>query len=142
MTTYKLAIKTYGLETQLRQTQEECAELITSISHSIRGRKSVRSIAEEVADMEIMLGQLRTVIGPEIVRWKKLKLHRLRQRLGIESPPSGVRSSRVYICPAGCPDRVRVQEPAQAGEYTDDVLEIACPRCQARMVPCPQFETE
>lgn len=55
----KLAIEKYGRAAQLRQLQEECAELIVAISHYFRQRSDARKdLIEEVADVTIMLMQL------------------------------------------------------------------------------------
>ena len=50
------AIKTFGEREQENVAMEECAELIQAIAHKHRGRKD--NIAEEIADVEIMLEQL------------------------------------------------------------------------------------
>ncbi len=107
------AIKAFGLESQLHQTQEECAELIASISHSIRGRQSFRAIAEEVADVEIMLEQLRTVIGPDVDRWKRIKLDRLAVRLGI-TPPLAPAHIALHL-PMGLPGPRPSNHPGRSG---------------------------
>jgi hypothetical protein len=141
MNTYELALEKWGLESQLHQTQEECAELIASISHAIRGRQSFRAIAEEAADVEIMIEQLRAVIGPDIDRWKRIKLDRLAAHLGLPAPTAPRRPRSVlYICPGGCPDKVRVGSLTGVDDQTDDVLEIPCPSCKRRMIPAREVE--
>lgn len=80
------AVKKWGLDAQLLQTQEEAAELIVAISHFRRGRKSSREEPlEELADMEIMLEQMRAALGDEAIDIMELKkTERLCDRLGIE----------------------------------------------------------
>lgn len=80
------AVKKWGLDAQLLQTQEEAAELIVAISHFRRGRKSSReALLEELADMEIMLEQMRTALGDNAIDAVGLeKIERLCDRLGIE----------------------------------------------------------
>ena len=51
------AIKVFGDKAQEEVAMEELAELITAISHKHRGRE--HNIAEEIADVEIMLEQLK-----------------------------------------------------------------------------------
>lgn len=61
--------KHYGKEKQLRQTQEECAELIVAINKLFRSNqdststnKASKNFLEEVADVEIMLLQCKIVL--------------------------------------------------------------------------------
>lgn len=50
----------YGKEAQLRQTQEELAELILAISKTVRNDLHFQeNFIEEIADVEIMLEQLK-----------------------------------------------------------------------------------
>lgn len=55
----KLAIEKFGQEAQLRQLQEECAELIVAVNHFFRQRRDAREeLIEEFADVTIMLMEL------------------------------------------------------------------------------------
>lgn len=55
----KLAIEKYGQAAQLRQLQEECAELIVAVNHYFRQRRNAREeLIEEFADVTIMLMEL------------------------------------------------------------------------------------
>lgn len=57
----------YGLESQLNILQEELAELIQAVSKYRRGDPS--HIIEEIADVEIMLDQVKYLLGnPAIPR--------------------------------------------------------------------------
>ena len=57
----------YGLDSQLNILQEELAELIQAVSKYRRGDPS--HILEEIADVEIMLDQIKYLLGnPEIPR--------------------------------------------------------------------------
>lgn len=61
---YTEALELFGREAQLRQAQEEAAELIVAINHYLRGNPSGFSeILEEITHVKIMLGQLEVVIG-------------------------------------------------------------------------------
>lgn len=80
----KEALKKYGEPNQLNMLKEECAELIVAISHFQREREaSPVKIAEECADVEILIDQFKTVPRFErLVKNKKLeKLKRLMNNL-------------------------------------------------------------
>jgi len=72
---FKACMKFWGLERQLRMTQEECAELIVAISHALRRRKgSVEHLIEELADAQLMIDQIIYEIGKhkiDEIRYKK-----------------------------------------------------------------------
>ena len=74
---YRTAIRRYGAEAQERQAVEECAELITAISHKQRDRE--HNIEEEIADVEIMLEQLKIINNcrEEVAKIHKQKIKRL-----------------------------------------------------------------
>ena len=82
------AIDTYGIEEQLLQTVEECAELIQAINKWRRTKDlestkdAVEHLAEEAADVIIMLEQIKIMVGePKINWWIDFKLQRLAERL-------------------------------------------------------------
>ena len=55
----KLAIEKYGNAAQLRQLQEECAELIVAVNHFFLHRQNAREeLIEEFADVTIVLMEL------------------------------------------------------------------------------------
>lgn len=75
-----MAINHYGLEAQTVVAMEEMAELIQALSKSRRGVE--HNVEEEIADVEIMLAQLRCVYNcDEIERIKALKLEVLEKRM-------------------------------------------------------------
>lgn len=80
------AVKKWGLDAQLLQTQEEAAELIVAISHFRRGRvNSKKEVLEELADMKIMLEQMRSAFGDDAINNVSMKkIERLCDKLGIE----------------------------------------------------------
>ena len=85
---YQKAIELWGIEAQIRQAIEECAEMITALCHKNRGKADWEAVAKEVADVEIMCSQLREIIGSEIIdQCKKEQLVRLEQE--IEKASSG-----------------------------------------------------
>lgn len=81
---YKKAEELYGLDSQLGLLQEECAELIQAISKRRRGKED--NIAEELADVTIMVEQATASLGLEdkVAKIKKQKLERLRDRLSLD----------------------------------------------------------
>ena len=62
----------YGLEPQLNFLQDECSELIQEISKYRRDGITLDSVPsgliEEIADVEIMLGQMRILLGEHVDR--------------------------------------------------------------------------
>lgn len=74
---FTAAIKAFGERAQEEVAIEECSELIQAISHKHRGRE--HNIAEEIADVEIMLEQLKIINGchKNVENIKKRKIARL-----------------------------------------------------------------
>lgn len=80
---YEDCIDKWGISPQMMMMQEECAELIVEISHHLRGRKS--NVVEEIADVQIMINQMKEIFGKEIVQLEMdRKLERIRKRLNNE----------------------------------------------------------
>ena len=79
---YQKAAELWGIEAQIRQAVEECAEMITVLCHKDRGKVHWEDVAKEIADVEIMCSQLREIIGSDIVdRCKKEQLARLEKEI-------------------------------------------------------------
>ena len=81
---YKLAIETYGDEAQINQGIEEMAELTKEIIKSKRGASNYHQIVEELADVYIMMTQIRLIYGiydEELINAMDLKIARLEKRL-------------------------------------------------------------
>ena len=78
---YELAISVYGANNQERVAVEECCELCVAINHKQRGRE--HNLAEEIADVEIMLEQLKIInkCGDAVDKIKKDKIARLAERV-------------------------------------------------------------
>lgn len=72
---HKKALEHFGIENQENKAIEEMAELIQAISKQT-------NIAEEIADVQIMLDQLK-IIYPHWVDFEKIKLKRLSERISI-----------------------------------------------------------
>lgn len=75
----RAAVEKYGSGAQQMKTIEELGELIRALARA----NDPDNIAEEMADVEIMLGQLRIILGndADVERWKVKKLQRLNRRL-------------------------------------------------------------
>jgi NTP pyrophosphatase (non-canonical NTP hydrolase) len=56
---YEKILNHYGQESQILKTIEELGELTTALSRSLNGREDIDNIAEEIADVEIMLEQMK-----------------------------------------------------------------------------------
>ena len=79
------AVETYGFEDQMLQAIEELSELQRAITRVIKAPADRDNLHEEVADVEIMLMQLRTIFDEdEIDDWKESKLERLARMVGVE----------------------------------------------------------
>lgn len=75
---YDAALQKWGAESQIEQTVEECAELIVALKHWPRGKANASNVASELADVEIMCGQMRILLGDILVdEAKSEKLDRL-----------------------------------------------------------------
>lgn len=81
--TYDVAVSVYGKPSQLIMAMEEMSELTKELSKNMRGAMNVRAISEEIADVEIMLEQLKIIFAnrAEVDRQKSEKLKRLSDRL-------------------------------------------------------------
>lgn len=75
------AIAYYGERAQEETAIEECAELIQAITHKHRGR--FHNIAEEIADVEIMLEQLKAInhCHEQVKQWHEQKIKQLQERI-------------------------------------------------------------
>ena len=83
----------YGLDSQLRILQEECAELIQAASKYLRAQEAGKPIAqakvalmEETADVMIMLEQIKSIFTTTALdAMITSKLNRQLDRIGSES---------------------------------------------------------
>jgi len=77
---YRAAVNTYGEESQVGMMIEEMSELTQALCKMKRGKD--HNITEELADVEIMLNQLKLMFGQmEVEEWKIIKLARLDKML-------------------------------------------------------------
>lgn len=76
---YLKAINTFGENQQIIKAIEELGELSTALARHFTKNESSGNINEEIADVEIMLSQLRLIFSnAEIDHHKKEKLERLK----------------------------------------------------------------
>ena len=81
--TYAEAVRTYGKQSQIVLAMEEMSELTKELSKNLRGRNNTIALAEEIADVEIMLEQLKTIYRNRALvdRVRAKKLIRLSDRI-------------------------------------------------------------
>ena len=82
---YRLALSTYGAEAQTLMVMEEMSELQKELCKHARGKDNQLSIAEEIADVLIMLDQMMILHDCEsiVAQYKQEKLERLENRIAV-----------------------------------------------------------
>ena len=82
----KHAIDTYGKQSQLTVAMEEMAELTKELSKNIRGNDNIFAIAEETAEVLIMLEQIQMIFGNrrQVEEFRQQKIRRLANRLEVQ----------------------------------------------------------
>lgn len=85
---YKQAVSRWGRQSQIDMMIEECAELTKALcklkrKHDPADTASlINDICEEIADVQIVAGQMRHIFGyKEVDEWYDVKLDRLRELL-------------------------------------------------------------
>jgi NTP pyrophosphatase (non-canonical NTP hydrolase) len=79
---YQASLQKWGEEAQYDQAVEECAELIATLKHYKRGRVDSEAVADELADVLLMAGQLMFMLGEErVAAAMERKLRRLHSHL-------------------------------------------------------------
>ena len=81
------ALNTYGSTAQITMVFEEMSELQKELCKYLRGDGSFKNIAEEIADVEIMLEQMKILFycAFDVLVARRRKVQRLEKRLdGIE----------------------------------------------------------
>lgn len=82
--TLRMAIAKYGMDAQLGMVSEECGELIVAVNKYLRSKspEAKERLVEEVADVEIMLDQMRIIFDESEINFhKQKKVNRLEQRM-------------------------------------------------------------
>lgn len=77
------AISTFGEEAQIRKLHEEIGEFIAALNRMMIGQDKLSHVAEKIADVEIMLQQLKIILGVEsqVYGQRDYKLTRLEEKL-------------------------------------------------------------
>lgn len=77
------ALDTYGSALQIVVMMEEMSELQKELCKYLRGKYSPANIAEEIADVEIMLEQMKMLLGctDDVHDVRRRKVERLKERL-------------------------------------------------------------
>lgn len=80
---YNRAIEKWGEDAQILMVFEEMSELQKELCKNWRGKDNAEQIAEEVADVEIVLAQLKMIYGiaDMVSHFREEKLMRLEARL-------------------------------------------------------------
>ena len=110
------ALETFGKELQVTMAIEEMSELAKELCKRCRGRDNVEAIAEEIADVQIMLQQLVILFDCKetVDKYRQYKLERLAGRI---EEVSGGNRRQDHVCAVrlqGGRDG-RDQEQARAG---------------------------
>lgn len=81
---FRKALGTWGAGAQITMVFEEMSELQKELCKKLRGKENVDDIAEEIADVEIMLDQMKLLfnIGALVDVRRSEKVARLAERLG------------------------------------------------------------
>lgn len=80
---YRQAIGKWGKAAQVTMVFEEMSELQKELCKNLRGKENGIEIAEEIADVEIMLEQMKLLFDIEeaVKRHKIIKVSRLKDRI-------------------------------------------------------------
>ena len=83
---YKAAIEKYGEGAQVRKAIEEMGELIVELSRvAVPPRTTMDALVDEIADVTIMMEQLRVILGANESVQQRIdyKVRRLATRVGV-----------------------------------------------------------
>lgn len=76
------AIKVFGEESQIKKSIEELGELIVELAHHLDSRNNISQVCEEIADVSIMIRQLKIIFPAKIIEgYEEEKLKRLDLRI-------------------------------------------------------------
>ena len=76
---YKKALGKWGIQSQVMMFFEEISELTKAICKNHRGEKNLGDILEELADVEIMLEQLKIIFIKDDELFKDVKNDKLKR---------------------------------------------------------------
>ena len=80
---YRGALAVWGPDAQTLMAFEEMAELQKELCKHARGKHNRSAVAEEIADVQIMLEQMAELHGcaAQVTAWREVKLERLLERI-------------------------------------------------------------
>lgn len=80
---YGEALQRFGPEHQMNKFDEELGEFLTELARMRNGEGSIEKMAEELADLTIMLEQLRLIfnVNEKVCGYMDQKIRRLQKRL-------------------------------------------------------------
>ncbi len=82
MSIFDETYQVWGVKAQIHKASEELFELGVAMHHWYEEKVTDADLADEIADVEIVCGQLRNFIGDKVVDESKVfKLQRLRERV-------------------------------------------------------------
>jgi len=83
--TYKAALRKWGIDAQVLMAIEEMSELTKEICKIHRGKADMEALADEIADVAIMLEQLRLIydLNDKVCEHMDYKIQRLQSRVGM-----------------------------------------------------------
>lgn len=70
---YRQAVEHFGKLNQIIKAMEECGELIQALARWAEGEPVIGNICEEIADVEIMLEQVKVILGEQYEEYLELK---------------------------------------------------------------------
>ena len=84
---YEKALRTWGTQAQIMMAIEEMSELTKELCKHFRGRPNGEEIVDELADVTIMVEQLRLIFGVNdaVCDQMDVKMLRLKKRIGMVS---------------------------------------------------------
>lgn len=88
---YKAALKRWGPDAQTLMVFEEMSELQKELCKAARGKENREQIAEEIADVEIMLEQMKILhnCANAVREYRDIKMVRLEARIQAAQEGSG-----------------------------------------------------
>ena len=70
---YQWAVTRFGAAHQINKAAEELGELIQALMRYRNGEPVIGNVCEEIADVEIMLEQLKVILGERYEKYLELK---------------------------------------------------------------------
>ena len=111
---YEEAIDRWGIPAQIQMVIEEMSELTKELCKNFRGANNLDKIADECADVTIMLEQLRLIfnLNEEVCRHMDQKVVRLKERLQAKpkAPPREPMEKEIEVEDAYQKLRSRIEE--------------------------------